>query len=83
MAVKFHIISSGIFRRRNDPQQMFSFWERRNDWLPTWSSRNKEDVTNALQVDYIRVYDYDPNSRGSWYWYQTDGNANSIYDHYF
>ena len=38
--------------------QMKPFWESRNEWLPTWNQDSSE-ITNSLQVDYIRVYDLD------------------------
>lgn len=39
--------------------QMKPFWESRNEWLPTWN-KDSSEITNSLQVDYIRVYDLDP-----------------------
>ena len=30
-----------------------SFWEARNQWLPTWNAATDD---NAMQIDYIRVY---------------------------
>jgi hypothetical protein len=37
-----------------DPTQMKTFWESRDKWLPTW---NAETEDNAMQIDYIRVYE--------------------------
>lgn len=61
---------------------MLPFWEKRHEWLPTWSQRGDE-VSNALQVDYIRVYEYDPNDISDWYWYQRDLFGNSLFDSEF
>jgi hypothetical protein len=55
---------------------MRSFWEKRHEWLPTWNRRRRgEEVSNALQVDYIRVYEYAPTKympiydTSDWHWY--------------
>ena len=48
--------------RNNDAVQMRSFWLQRDDWLPTWNNlreMDEEDVSSAMQVDFIRVYSID------------------------
>lgn len=52
-------------------QQMLPFWEGRDDWFPTWNAQSDD---NAMQVDYIRVYDFDPDAIGNYYWYQEESN---------
>lgn len=60
---------------------MLPFWEKRHEWLPTWNlQQGSNDASNALQVDYIRVYDYDPNETTDWYWYQRDLASNSLFE---
>ncbi|KAK4020527.1 hypothetical protein OUZ56_002493 [Daphnia magna] len=61
-------------------QQMLPFWEKRHEWLPTWNLHRGDDPTNALQVDYIRVYEYDPYDTIDWYWYQRSLANNLIVD---
>jgi hypothetical protein len=34
-----------------DGHPMRDFWERRNEWLPTW---HEEEA--AMKIDYVRVY---------------------------
>ena len=41
---------------------MRPFWERRLDWLPTW---NMQTDSRDMQIDYIRVYDFDPTAHHS------------------
>ena len=36
--------------------QKRKFWEKVDEWLPTW---NTETEDNAMQVDYIRVWNLD------------------------
>lgn len=49
---------------------MLPFWEKRREWLGTWNHLNEgADVSNALQVDYIRVYELDSTRTPDWYWY--------------
>lgn len=36
------------------PGSMKSFWEARNDWMPTWNNLNDDDI--ALKIDYIKVW---------------------------
>jgi len=38
---------------KTDPVQMRKFWEKKDEWYPTW---NAETEDNAMQVDYICVY---------------------------
>jgi hypothetical protein len=59
---------------------MLPFWEKRHEWLPTWNLQHGDGVSNALQVDYIRVYEYDPNDTVDWYWYQRGLASNSLVD---
>jgi len=59
---------------RQSKQQMLSFWQKRNEWYATWNAHSEN---NALQVDYIRVYDLDLSNTGNYHWYQTD-ETNSI-----
>ena len=65
---------------------MLSFWQKRKEWLPTWNNlRQREDVSNALQVDYIRVYEYDPTKRVTddttdWFWYLWGMGRKSLFD---
>lgn len=59
---------------------MLPFWEKRHEWLPTWNLHRGDDPTNALQVDYIRVYEYDPYDTIDWYWYQRNLANNLIVD---
>jgi len=59
---------------RKSKQQMLSFWQKRDEWYPTWNAHSED---NALQVDYIRVYDLDLSNTGNYHWYQTD-ETNSI-----
>merc|ERR1719383_1460826 len=37
----------------NVPGSMKSFWEAREDWLPTWDMDSEE---RALKIDYIKVW---------------------------
>jgi len=39
-----------------DEIQMKPFWEKRDEWYPTWN-KSREEFSDAMQVDYIRVYD--------------------------
>ena len=59
---------------------MLPFWEKKHEWLPTWNLQKGGDVSNALQVDYIRVYDYDPTDAIDWYWYQRSLVSNSLFE---
>jgi len=36
------------------PGSMKSFWEAKNDWMPTWNNLQDEDT--ALKIDYIKVW---------------------------
>ena len=70
-----------VCRSTKKKQQMLPFWEKKHEWFPTWNAHQQgDDISNALQVDYIRVYEYDPNDTADWYWYQTDLPSNSIVD---
>ena len=54
------------YRSTKSAQQMRPFWERRNYWYPTW---NVERDSRDMQIDYIRVYDFDPTDTAQWHWY--------------
>jgi len=81
VAIKVNVIfekltSDSLFRSSKEKKQMRSFWEKRREWLPTWNKlRAGEKVSNALQVDYIRVYEYAPTNympvydTTDWHWY--------------
>ena len=69
-------IGSTMRRSSKKKEQMRPFWEKRHEWLPTWNKlRRGEEVSNALQVDYIRVYEYAPTNympvydTTDWHWY--------------
>jgi beta-glucanase (GH16 family) len=38
----------------NDPK---SFWERKNEWYPTWNYPQTDD--SAMKIDFIKVYSHD------------------------
>lgn len=38
---------------------MKPFWEKRDEWLPTWNQDSMDPLSNSLRVDYIRVYELD------------------------
>ena len=39
--------------KNSSPTEPADFWNKRNDWLPTW---NGDDV--AMQVDYVQMTQY-------------------------
>lgn len=39
--------------KTTDRIQMKPFWEKRHEWLPTWSVDTED---SAMQVDYVRVF---------------------------
>lgn len=66
-SVTEHLYLLALPRSAKDKQPMRKFWEKRNEWFPTWNKQQGTDVSNALQVDYIRVYELETN--WTWYWY--------------
>lgn len=51
-----HDFIPNLIRSTKDEIQMKPFWEKRDEWYPTWN-KTREEFSDAMQVDYIRVYD--------------------------
>ena len=44
----------------NSPTAARDFWNKRNDWYPTWNPKTNNGEDAAMQVDSIRVYKLKP-----------------------